>query len=78
MVQSNTAHQSTNESPLMPSQIASERVQGSSALLNFNSTDISGNATTDIGIYLWDSIVPGTEGTFFKALAAPTITEPQP
>jgi hypothetical protein len=74
-IHTNTALQAANESPLKPAQIAAERVKDNLANLNFKDTNISGDSTTDIGIYLWDSIVPYTEGTIFGALAAPTITE---
>jgi hypothetical protein len=59
----------------MPAQIAAERVQGGGAVLDFGGTTISGNATTDIGIYTRNSIASGTAGTVFGVLAAPIITE---
>ena len=74
-VQNNTAAQAANVSPFMPAQIAGERVQGGSAVLDFGGTTIGGNAATDIGIYTWDAIAPATAGTVFGALAAPTIAE---
>lgn len=75
-VQNNIALRAASVSPLMPAQITGERVGDGAAVLDFGGTTISGNATTDIGIYTLDSIAPATAGTVFGTLAAQTIAEP--
>lgn len=68
--------QAAKKSPLLlPAQIAVERVQGDSAILDFSNASISGNATTDIGIYAWDSVIPTRDGIVFGTLAETYLAE---
>jgi hypothetical protein len=76
-VENNMALRPTNKSPLMPSQIASERVGDGAAVLDFSGTSINGNPVDDIGIYLWDSMVPLTTGTAFGSLPVPNQIVPE-
>jgi hypothetical protein len=83
-VRGNTASQPAAVAPLYPSQIAAERV-GSiippyndllfGAVLDFGGTSVSGNATTDVGIYLLQAASPAMTGTTFSSLASETVNE---
>ena len=74
-VQGNVAFRAANISSFKPAQIAAERIQGDAAVLAFDGTTVSGNGTTDIGIYAWDSIEPTMVGTVFGTLAVTNILE---
>ena len=59
----------------LPAQIACEYMEDGPTVLNFNGATISGNPSTDIGIYSFDSDTPITTTTIFGSLAADIVED---
>lgn len=78
----NRANMEASGSSLLPAQVVFERVQGSilippfwSALGSVENSAIEGNPTTDIGIYMLDSVTVFTNGCSFNNLAEEIVFE---
>ncbi len=70
-IENNVALTGEAYSTLRPAQVVSERVDksGTSSSLTIDNSSVSGNPTSDIGVYVRNSLWPSTNGVAFSSLA---------